>query len=157
MPRWLRIVRGMLGTGLVFSVGAGIVATLVGLTSWLIVGGPFDPELFLLIAGAAAWAFPVGVVFSGGLAILGRGRTLDRLSLPGITALGAGGGLLLFGALALNAWDAWTIADAIGNAVILVSMGAGAAATSLVLARRATPELEPPEEAPPLEPGTTGG
>jgi hypothetical protein len=77
-----------------------------------------------------------------------RGLPFDKLSLPRFAALGAGGGLLLFGLLATNAWQAWTVSTAIANGVILTLLGAGSAVGTLLLARRARPELKSGEESP---------
>lgn len=146
MPRWLRILRGMIGTGLTFSAGIGIVASMIAVPAWLFLGGDSGRELVRLVAASALWAFPVGVAFSGVMATTARGRRFDQLSLPRFAALGAGAGLLLFGVLAMNAWDAWSVADAVGNAVIFVLLGGGSATATLLLARRAGPTLEPGDE-----------
>ena len=69
MPRWLRIDRGMVGTGVTFAVAVGAIAATVALA---------------------------GVLFTGGLALTARGRTFDRLSLRYVTGMGAGGGVLYF-------------------------------------------------------------
>jgi hypothetical protein len=90
---------------------------------------------------SSIWAFPIGVAFSGVLAITARGLPFDKLSLPRFAALGAGGGLLLFGLLAINAWQAWSVSDAIANATLLVLLGGGSATGTLMLARRAGPAL----------------
>lgn len=73
-----------------------------------------------------------------------RGMTGTGLTFA--AAVGAGGGLLLFGALALNAWDAWSISTAVANATLFVLLGGGAATTTLVVARRAAPTLEAPND-----------
>ncbi len=36
MPRWLRVIRGMIGTGLTFSAGVGVVGSLVAGVAWLL-------------------------------------------------------------------------------------------------------------------------
>lgn len=143
MPRWRRVLKGMLGMGLTFSLGVGAVASLAAGIAWLIPGIGGDVELFRMAAASAVWAFPIGVAFSGAMALGAGGRRFAELSLPRFAALGAGAGLLLFGALAANAWSAWTIDTAIANAVILVGLGSGAATATLLMARRAQPSLEP--------------
>ena len=41
MPRWLRVIRGMIGTGLTFSAGVGVVASMIAGLGWLLsVGEP---------------------------------------------------------------------------------------------------------------------
>jgi hypothetical protein len=44
VPRWLRVVRGMVGTGLTFAAGVGVVAALTGAFVWL-AGGIAGREL----------------------------------------------------------------------------------------------------------------
>lgn len=127
--------------GAVFSAGVGGLAAAAAGTLWLFSGmGPIA-EYAMLVTAFALWAFPIGVAFSGLVALTARGRAFERLSLPRFMAIGAGAGLLLYGLLAMNAWDAWTLQNAIGNAVLLTGMGSGSAAVSLLLARKATPAL----------------
>ena len=141
MPRWLRVIRGMLGMGLTFSVGVGLVASAIALIPMLLFqASPL--EMLIPVVGSALWAFPIGVAFSGVMALTAGGRTFEKLSLPRFTAMGAGAGLLAFGLLSVNAWDAWTVSAAIGNATILMGLGGTSAAVSLLLARRARPALE---------------
>ena len=142
MPRWLKVLRGMLGMGLTFSVGVGALATTVAGLVWLIPGIGGDAEVFRLAAASAVWAFPIGVAFSGAMALGAGGRRFSELSVPRFAALGAGAGLLLFGVLAANAWQAWSIEAAITNAVILAGLGSGSATATLLMARRAQPSLE---------------
>lgn len=156
MPRWLRVLRGMVGTGLTFSAVVAVVSAVAAGVAWLLPGAMTSAEVVEMIfmgVRAAVIAFPVGVVFSGGLALTARNRTFDELSIPRVSALGAAGGLALFGLLAINAWSAWSTADAIGNLVILVTMGAGAAGGTLALARKASPALDSGEEPARLEEG----
>ena len=156
MPRWMGVLRGMVGTGLTFSAVVAVVSAVAAGVAWLLPGAMTSAEVVEMIfmgVRAAVWAFPVGVVFSGGLALTSGKRTFDELSIPRVSALGAVGGLALFGLLALNAWSAWSTADAIGNLVILVGMGAGAAGGNLALARKASPALESGDEPARLEEG----
>jgi hypothetical protein len=64
----------------------------------------------------------------------------------GADSLLPGAWLLLFGVLAVNAWQAWSISTAIANATILVFLGAGSATATLMLARRAGPALKSGDE-----------
>ena len=91
-------------------------------------------------------AFPIGVAFSGVLAITARGRPFEKLSLPKVAVLGAGGGFLLFGLLAVNAWQAWSVSTAIVNGVFFTLAGGGSATASLMLARRAGRALKSGDE-----------
>ncbi|NNG15925.1 MAG: hypothetical protein HKM89_05530 [Gemmatimonadales bacterium] len=146
MPRWLRVIRGMIGMGLTFSAGVGVVASIIAVLPWLLLGGDSGRVMIRMVVASSIWAFPIGVAFSGVMAITARGRTFDKLSLPRFAALGAGAGLLLFGVLALNAWHAWSVADAIANGTIFVLLGGGSATATLMLARRARPALKSGDE-----------
>ncbi len=138
MPRWLRVIRGMIGTGLTFAAGVGVVASMIFvLPTWLLLGGDAGRETIVMIIKSSIWAFPIGVAFSGVLAITARGLPFGKLSLPRFAALGAGAGLLLFGLLAMNAWQAWSVSDAIANLTVLTLLGGGSATATLLLARRA--------------------
>jgi hypothetical protein len=134
----------MIGMGLTFAAGVGVVALMVAVLPWLLLGG--DREMIRMVVASSIWAFPIGVAFSGVLALTRRGGAFDKLSLPHFAALGAGAGLLLFGVLAVNAWQAWSISTAIANATIFVFLGAGSATATLVLARRAGPALKSGDE-----------
>jgi hypothetical protein len=147
MPRWLRVIRGMIGMGLTFAAGVGVVASMIlVLPTWLLLGGDSGRDLLVMVIKSSIWAFPIGVAFSGVLAITARGLPFAKLSLPRFAALGAGGGLLLFGVLAANAWHAWSVSDAIANATLLVLLGGGSATGTLMLARRAGPALKSGDE-----------
>lgn len=125
--------------GLVFGVGVGSIATLLGLFAYFFLGA--GPEVGILIVGSTIWSTLMGVVFSGALALLAKGRSFDEISLPKVAGLGFLGGLAAFGLLALNAWDVWSVDAAIGNALILTSLGTGSASASLLIARKAPPQL----------------
>ena len=146
MPRWLRVIRGMLGMGLTFAAGVGVVASMVFGLGWLLTGSESGLEMIRMVIASSIWAFPIGVAFSGVLAITARGRPFDKLSLPRVAALGAGGGLLLFGLLAVNAWDSWSVMNAIANGALLTLLGGGSATATLMLARRAGPALKSGDE-----------
>ena len=129
-------------------------ASVIAVPMWLVTGADSGREIIRLVIASSIWAFPVGVAFSGVLALTSRGRPFDRLSLPRFAALGAGAGLLLFGVLSINAWNAWSVADAIANGAIFVLLGGGSATATLMIARRAAgPALEPGEESPRLGEG----
>jgi hypothetical protein len=136
----------MIGTGLTFAVGVGVVGAMASVLPWLLPGGYSGQEILELAVESSIWAFPIGVAFSGALAITARGLPFDKLSLPRFVTLGVGGGLLLFGLLAINAWQAWSVSTAIANATILVLLGGGSAAATLLLARRAGRALKSGDE-----------
>ncbi len=146
MPRWLRVIRGMIGMGLTFAAGVGVVASMIAVLPWLLLGGDSGREMIRMVIASSIWAFPIGVAFSGVLALTRRGRAFDKLSLPHFAALGAGAGLLLFGVLGVNAWHAWSVSTAIANATIFVLLGGGSATATLMLARRAGPALKSGDE-----------
>ena len=153
MPRWLRVIRGMIGMGLTFSAGVGVVASAVAVLPWLLSGGGSGLEVMRLVVASSIWAFPIGVVFSGALALTARGGRFEKLSLLRFAALGAGAALLPYGLLAANAWSAWSIRAAIGNAAIFVFLGAGSATAALLVARKAGPALELADDPPGLAEG----
>jgi hypothetical protein len=153
MPRWLRVLRGMVGTGLIFSVGVGVIASVIAGVAWLVTGMERNVELIRVVVASAMWAFPIGMAFAGFLALTARGRSFEKLTLPRIAALGAGGGLLLYGVLAANAWHAWSLRAALANLTIFVVLGSGSATAALLLARRAGPALKPGDDPPRLGEG----
>jgi len=145
MPRWLRVIRGMIGTGLTFATGVGVVGSILGLVGLLL--GELSWDDLRMVAKLSVIAFLVGVGFSGVLAITAGGRTFDKFSLRYVTALGAGGGLLYFLFIAAaNGARVWSVWNAIGNLAILTLLGAGSAAATLILARRAGRALKSGEE-----------
>ena len=146
MPRWLRVIRGMIGVGLTFSAGVGVVASTIAGLVWLLRGSEVGLEMIPLVIGSSMWAFPIGVAFSGFVAMSARGRPFDKLSLPRFSALGAGGGLLLFGVIAANAYDAWSVSTALANLTIFLLLGSGSATGALLLARKAGTALKSGDE-----------
>jgi hypothetical protein len=145
MPRWVRVIRGMIGMGLTFAAGVGVVGSLLGLAGLLL--GELSWDDLRMVAKLSVIAFLVGVGFSGVLAITARGRTFDKLSLRYVTALGAGGGLLYFLFIAAaHGARVWSVWNAIGNLAILTLVGGGSAAATLILAQRAGRTLRSGEE-----------
>lgn len=155
MPRWLRVIRGMIGTGLTFAVGVGGAGLLLGLVG--LAFGVLAPGDFGMVAKLSVIAFVVGVGFAGVLALTARNRTFEKISLRYVTALGAGGGLLYFLFIgAMNGFATWSPLSAIGNLALLTLLGGGAAAATLLVARRAVAALKPGGEAQRLEEGEIG-
>jgi len=153
MPRWLRVIRGMIGTGLTFAVGVGVVGSLIGLTALAFGQASLDDLRF--VAKLSVVAFIVGVGFSGVLALAARGRTFDKLSLGYVTALGAGGGFLYYLFIAaMNGARVWSVRLALLNLTILTVLGAGSAAAMFLLARKAKETLGSGEQARSLGEGT---
>ncbi|HEV8449249.1 MAG TPA: hypothetical protein VGQ44_20660 [Gemmatimonadaceae bacterium] len=132
----MRVVRGMIGTGLTFAVGIGAVTTAVGAFAWL--RGRASVVEVLRVAGRFSVAsFLLGVAFAGVLALTARGRRFNKLSLPLVGSLGAGAGFLYWLFLASTGGRAWSPRLAIINFGLLTVMGAGSAIATLLIARRA--------------------
>lgn len=140
MPRWLRVLRGMIGTGLTFAVGVGAATTLFGAIVWL--RGGVQPLEVLRFAGRLSLvSFLLGVAFSGVLALIARGRGFSKLSLPLVTGVGAGAGILYWLFLRSTGGRVWTPRDALGNFVLLIVMGGVSAGATLLIARRGRSSL----------------
>ena len=149
MSKWMRRVRGAIGMGLVWAAGWAVGGLLIGMSSLLLPGLPWDSFFRVFDAPLPAMAIPgffAGVFFSIVLGIAGHGRKFSELSVPRFAAWGAVGGLLLilfpFALVAVGLASregsdlgAWQIIAAIGPPFILLS--ALSASGSLVLARRA--------------------
>jgi hypothetical protein len=127
METWLRRIRGAIGMGLTWAV-TWLVA---GLVLLLVVGfGAADVPfpLFFALLG-----FLAGVTFSGILGLVEGRRRFDQMSLPRFARWGALGGLVLsVGMSAVAGWSAFLVV-----APVFALSGAGCAAGSLALARRA--------------------
>jgi len=142
VKRWLRRLRGAFGMGLTWAA-----------TGWIIgMGIELIHNLWPNPIGAAVDIWPAalaypgllgGLAFSSVLAIAGRRRRFDELSLPRFAAWGALGGLavslipaaMVVLGLATPAVPLWQIT--VGLAGPLMVGGAVAASGSLALARRA--------------------
>ena len=128
MQKWLRRIRGAIGTGLTWGAawsGAGVV--LAAITRFQ-ADAPF-PLIFGVLGFAA------GVVFSALLALTAGRRRFDEMSLARFAGWGAIGGLLLSGVFAKAASLDW--GDVILIAPTFALASALCAAGSLALARRA--------------------
>ena len=143
MPRWLRLARGVLGTGITFSMVVSGVFGALGLGRWLLFGGDLDLRFLLvetILTGAAPFGFVSGVLFSGALALTARGRGLGELSLRHLGALGAGAAVFL--SVVVIGVPTSTLQWIVQGGVFAL-VGGGTAAGSLMLARRAEGELKP--------------
>jgi hypothetical protein len=148
MSRWLKRIRGMIGTGLAFAVGGPIIVAAIGTGFWLFGEAPLASVVFVA-ARSAPVSFVIGVVFSGLLALIARGRGFENLSLKLFSALGGSVGAAAFIAMGLNgAFNVWSPGVAVVNFALLTSIGAGAAAATLWIARRARATIE--RDDPPL-------
>ncbi len=133
MKKWLRRIRGAIGMGLTWAI-AWFVA---GLGLLLVVGfGAADVPFPI---GFGVFGFFAGVTFSGVLGIVEGRRRFDQMSLPRFAGWGAVGGLLLSG---IFAWAAGLGGEFLVLGPVFALAGAGCAAGTLALARRAQqPEL----------------
>ncbi len=126
MRKLLRRLRGAVGIGLTWALGWGLVGALLSLV--LLPGHGFAS--FLGFAGAGLLS---GGVFSVALEIAGFRRTFDEMSLPLFAGLGALATTLV-STIAL--WGAFS-PTVVTMTAILALLGAGSAAGSLALARKA--------------------
>ncbi len=134
MKKWLKRIRGALGIGLTWAAAWGGVGLILALVVGAILG-----DLFVFLGASVVYAatgFIGGAIFSTVLGIAEGRRRFDEMSLWRFAGGGAVGGLLL--AMSLNLLTAsatpllW-----FGTSVFVALLGAGSAAGSLALARRA--------------------
>jgi hypothetical protein len=142
MTKWLRRIRGAIGTGLTWAVVWGGVGTIVMLGFLLRTGSRPDAP-FPLVFGV--FGFVAGVIFSGVLGLVEGRRRFDQMSLPRFAAWGAAGGFLLAAAFVLAVsltGDPAFLWNLVVVGPLFAVAAAGSAAGSLALARRAQdPEL----------------
>jgi peptidoglycan/LPS O-acetylase OafA/YrhL len=142
MTKWLRRIRGAIGTGLTWAVAWGGVGTIVMLGFLLRTGSRPDAP-FPLVFGV--FGFVAGVIFSGVLGLVEGRRRFDQMSLPRFAAWGAAGGFLLAAAFVLAVsltGDPAFLWNLVVVGPLFAVAAAGSAAGSLALARRAQdPEL----------------
>ena len=140
MKKWLKHIRGVIGTAFTWAAvwgGVGFILSLAGFFGT----GTFS----IYVVFAALWGavgFVGGGIFSLVLGIAERRRTFDEMSLPRFGIWGGVGGFLLSLLWVYGAGPAPTLAEIMSTGVLMGLMGAGSAAGSLALARRASPLLE---------------
>ena len=150
MPQWLKLARGVVGTGVTFAVALSGFFGALGLGRWLVFGADLDLRfLFVetILTGAAPFGFLSGVLFSGALALTARGRGLQELSLRHLGTLGAGAAVFL--SILVIGVPTSTLQWIVQGGVFAL-LGGGTAAGSLMLARRGEAEIGPAGEVPPL-------
>ncbi len=132
-----RYLRGAVGMGLTWAVGFSIGAPLSDVFDAVFLGGAAGNILGDSLLGAF-FGFVGGGVFSVALAIAGRRRSFHEMSLPRFAALGALVPSLMLVALAAF-WRDGSLFTPRGlvNTTFLALMGAGFAAGTLALARKA--------------------
>lgn len=139
MRRWLRGLWSALRMGFIWALGGAVLGVVIeGIDAlW---STPMDALVFLWIPLLTVVGFLGGVGFALLLGLASRRHRLGDLSLPGFTALGAVGGLVLGGValasgLAGNVPDPW-----LRTVIVLAPPAVGcavAASLSLVSARTA--------------------
>ncbi len=134
MKKWLKRIRGALGMGLIWAVAWGGVG-MIFLSGLLVFGtAPVGVGLATAIANSALLALAGligGAAFSVVLGTAEGRRRFAEMSLPRVAAWGAVGGLLL--SMLILGSEAWTVVVP----GVMALLGAGSAAGSLALARRA--------------------
>jgi len=152
MKRWLRRLRGALGTGLSWAVGWFGVGAIVGVPLAISAGVPVLAGAVSIAFGWARLGFVGGVFFSSVLMVAERRRALDELSLRRFAGWGALGGLLLAGVGITS--QGFTLIALI-PATVAALLGAASATGSLVLAKRAGDAglLEPANRSPEIGSG----
>ena len=131
MKRWLRRIRGAFGTALTWATAWAVVGATLGLTG----ANSGRGIAASIVDGFIGWAilgFISGAFFSVVLGIAEGRRRLDEMSLSRFAAWGALGGLLLGTVLFAMYGDGNWAMGLVGTL-----LGAGSAAGSLALARRA--------------------
>ena len=160
MKKWLRRIRGAIGTGLTWAAGWSPIGAVIGLIAGSILGGaPLGAVVLRNVVTFAVLGFVGGASFSTVLWIAEGRRRFDELSLPRFTVWGALGGLLL-GVLAISL-ELWGSGFSLLGGIVAGAstlLGAGSAAGSLALARSVDDDelLEAGEDVPEGRPGTGG-
>ena len=142
--RILRLLRGVIGTAVAWVV-PWVPISLIPLGLAILAGNPF-PEGALrafLVTQTVAGLFN-GVVFASVVAIAGRKRTFEGLSMPWMAACGAVGGAagpsLIAAVMLSNNSIALPASVLVSTLITNGLLGAGLASLTLSVARRA-PEL----------------
>lgn len=157
MKKWLRRIRGAVGMGLTWAAGWALFGVLIGITSLLLPGLPWEVFFEVFDAPLPALAIPGffgGAVFSVVLGIAGRRRRFDELSLPRFGAWGALGGLLVMVPI-MTALGFSSLSLVVAS--IMALLCASSAAGSLALARMAEDRELLDASADVAEVGLTGG
>jgi hypothetical protein len=137
MKTWWRRIRGAIGMGLTWAAAWGGAGTIVMLGFLLVTGSRPDAPFPLMFS---AFGFVAGVIFSSVLGLVEGRRRFDQMSLPRFAAWGAAGGFLLSAAFVLAvslAGDPAFLWNLVAAGPVFAVAGAGSAAGSLALARRA--------------------
>jgi len=137
MTHWLRRIRGAIGIGLTWAVAWGGAGTILMLTILLATGSRPDPPFPLMFG---AFGLVAGIVFSGVIGLVEDPSRFDQMSLRRFAAWGTAVGFLLsaiFVMVVALAGDLAFIWNLVVVGPVFAAAGAGSAAGSLALARRA--------------------
>ena len=143
MRKWLKRMRGVLGTALTWAVawsGVGVVLGLVGAVVAPGAGSVVD-WVVTLVGVFGPLGFVGGVVFSTVLGIAEGRRRFDQMSLTRFAAWGAVGAFLVSAFLVLGD-NSLLGFDKVLPILVMTLLGAGSAAGSLAMARKADHLLE---------------
>lgn len=136
MSRWKRVLRGIVGMGVTFGALSAVFFSILAGVSHVFFPGAEDDLVFMVVAGTV-WGTGLAVAFSSILALAGRGRSLDELSIPRVMVVGAGAGLTLALLFVGVTWGDWPNGNWIVPLSILPMLGAGGGVASLLMARTA--------------------
>ena len=137
MKKWLKRIRGAVGLGLTWAVAWFPVGAIIGLVAGL-TDTPVDSLVSLVfgLAGIfAAIGFVGGAIFSTILGLAEGRRRCDQMSLLRFGAWGAAGAFLVSAFVQLTIGGSSSLS--ITATSVMTLLGAGSAAGSLALARRA--------------------
>ena len=149
MKKWLRRAWGTLGMGVAWAAGWALTGILIGVSSVLFPGLPWNAFFKIFDAPLPALAVPGffgGVIFAIVLGVAGRRRRFEDLSLARFTVWGALAGVMLglvpaamvgigLAHISDSAAGLWRLTAIISGPLALLS--AASAAGSLTLARKA--------------------
>jgi hypothetical protein len=147
MKDWIRRVKGGIGMGLTWAAGWMPIGALTGLALWVVlkpaVAFGVEPVRLgrLIISNAlffGALGFVAGSIFAAVLRLAEGRHRFDELTLPRFAAWGGVAGLLLGGTAAITIFipGLQLVNDTIVASVATL-LGAGSAAGSLAIARKA--------------------
>jgi len=137
MRKWLRRVRGAIGMGLTWAIAWSGMGAIMMLGLLLTTGTRPDVPVPLVFG---AFGLVGGITFSGVLSLLEGRRRFADMSLPRFAAWGAAAGALLavaFVSAVAAAGDPTLVRNLVALAPVFAAAGAGSAAGSLALARKA--------------------
>jgi len=132
-------IRAAIGIGVTWAAAWGAAGSIVALGFLLTTGSRPDAPFPIL---ASVFGFVGGLLFSGVLCVVERGHSVDQMSLPRFAAWGAVVGLVMSAVFVLavglpgDPAFLWNLA---GLGPVCAVAGAGSAAGSLALARKAQP------------------